>query len=223
MHKFYQAGYSEPGLTTELPSEQESARLIENNFFGSAKDYHYHVDILRALGMGPGAKILDYGASWGYATYQFRKAGFDAIGFELSRPRAEFGKRLGLEILTTLPSENEAYDAVYSCQVLEHVSNPEETLLEQLRLVRPGGLVIAHTPNGSEAARHANPKAFHRLWGKVHPVLLTDQFILQRFGSLIHYISSDDRPSVLRMWSKEKSQIGALDRTGLFIVLVKQK
>ena len=43
MHKFYQAGYSEPGLTTELPSEQELARLIENNFFGSAKDYHYQI------------------------------------------------------------------------------------------------------------------------------------------------------------------------------------
>ena len=223
MDKFYQAGYSEPGLTTELPSEEELTTLLENNFFGSAKDYHYHVDIFRALGLGSGAKILDFGANWGYATYQFRKAGFDATGFELSRPRAEFGKRLGLEILTTLPSKAETYDAVYSCQVLEHVPNPEETLLEQLRLVRPGGLVIAHTPNGSEAARHANPNAFHRLWGKVHPVLLTDQFILQRFGSLIHYISSDDRPSVLHMWSKEKSQIGALDRTGLFIVLVKQK
>lgn len=222
MDKFYQAGYDEPGLTTELPSEGELARLIANNFSGSVKDYHYHVDIFRALGLRPSAKILDFGANWGYATYQFRQAGFDATGFELSRRRAEFGERLGLKILTTPPSEAGAFDAVYSCQVLEHVPNPEETLQEQLKLVRSGGLVIAHTPNGSKAARHANPKAFHHLWGKVHPVLLTDQFILRRFGSLTHYISSGDRPSEIRKWSKKESQVGCLDEPGLFFVLVKE-
>lgn len=221
MAKFYQAGYDEPGLTTELPDDSELARLLATGFAGSSKDFRYHVDILRAVGLGHGARILDYGANWGYATYQFREAGFDARGFELSRPRAEFGRHLGVEIATQLPTEAESFDAVYSCHVLEHVPNPEQTIREQLRLVRPGGLVLAHTPNGSAAARRANPEGFHRVWGRVHPVLLTGQFVVRRFGEFTHYVSSDDQPSVLRNWSRAESVTGPLDGGGLFFVLVK--
>ncbi len=221
MVKFYQSDYNEPGLTTELPDERALAHLLATDFVGSAKDFSYHVEILRALGLGPRARVLDYGANWGYATYQFRKAGFDAQGFELSRPRAEFAQRLGLAIATQPPAQPESFDAVYSCHVLEHVPNPEQTIREQLGLVRPGGMVLAHTPNGSAAARRANREGFHRVWGKVHPVLLTEQFVVRRFGGLTHYVSSDDQPSVLRGWSRTESRIGRVDGGGLFFVLVK--
>jgi 2-polyprenyl-3-methyl-5-hydroxy-6-metoxy-1,4-benzoquinol methylase len=128
---------------------------------------------------------------------------------------------LGVEIATQLPAEGESFDAVYSCHVLEHVPNPDQAIKDQLALVRPGGLVIAHTPNGSPAVRRANPAAFHRVWGKVHPVLLTEAFVLRRFGSLTHYVSSDDRPCVLSSWSRMESRIGRTDGGGLFVVLVK--
>lgn len=221
MAAFYQSGYDEPGLTTELPDERALAHLLATGFVGSAKDFSYHVEILRALGLRRGARILDYGANWGYATYQFRKAGFDARGFELSRPRAEFGRRLGVEIATQPPTAAEFYDAVYSCHVLEHVPNPEQTIREQLALVRPGGLVLAHTPNGSVAARRANPAAFHRVWGKVHPVLLTGEFIQSRFSTILHYVSSHDQPGSLREWARTNAKIGPLEGGGLFFVLVK--
>lgn len=221
MADFYQTGYKEPGLTTELPNEVELKRLVETEFIGSSKDYHYHVEIFRALGLGKGAKILDYGANWGYATYQFRREGFNAQGFELSRTRADFGKRLGVEISTQSPTDADSFDAVYSCHVLEHVPSPEQAIREQLRLVRPGGLVLAHTPNGSSAVRLENPKAFHHLWGKVHPVLLTDQFLVKRFKRYAKYVSSNDNPSTVRNWSRQETRVGNVNGSGLFFVLVK--
>ena len=221
MDKFYQTEYSEPGLTTELPAQEELARLLKTEFAGSPKDFHYHINIFRALGIGDGAKILDFGANWGYTTYQLCKAGFDAQGFEPSRTRAEFGKNLGLEISTQIPQVEGAFDAVYSCHVLEHVPNPEQTIRDQLRLVRSGGMVLAHTPNGSLAARKADPEAFHLRWGKVHSVLLNDEFLKRGFGQLKHYIASDDNPEELRKWSQKKSKVGDVSGSGLFFVLVR--
>lgn len=128
-----------------------------------------------------------------------------------------------MDIATQPPSAAESFDAVYSCHVLEHVPNPEQTIREQLVLVRPGGLVLAHTPNGSAAARRANAAAFHRVWGKVHPVLLTGEFIQNRFGTLRHYVSSNDRPGTLREWTRQAAKLGPLDGGGLFFVLVKPR
>jgi hypothetical protein len=32
--------------------------------------------------------------------------------------------------------------------------------------------------------------AFHQLWGKVHPVLLTDEFVKQNYGDEVVYLDS---------------------------------
>src|SRR5205809_58870 len=150
---FYQSAYVEPGLTTDLPSAQELQHLLATGFKGSGKDFSYHLKIFAALGLSPGARILDFGANWGYLTFQLRVAGFDADGFEISRTRARFARNLGLEIMTDKSKIRGRYDAVYSSHVLEHTCNPRATLIEQLEWVRPGGLVIAHTPNGSKEWR----------------------------------------------------------------------
>ncbi len=220
MTSFYENDYSEPGLTTELPSEAVLADLLSNNFRGSAKDFSYIMSVLRAAGLQPGQRLLDYGANWGYATYQFRKAGFSADGLEISTPRARFARKLGLEIATDARELRGGYDMVYSCHVLEHVPNPRETIRQQLALTRSGGLVIGHTPNGSAAWRVADPGAFHRLWGKVHPVLLTDEFIRRSFSNYVTYVSSSDQPEQLREWDQKCSFVGDTSARGLFFVIV---
>src|SRR5580700_8398200 len=95
MKAFYEDGYAEPGLTTELPCDAELRVLIDTEFRGSSKDFSYHIEILRALGLTAGSRLLDFGANWGYSTWQFQKAGFAAEGFELSRNRAAFARKLG--------------------------------------------------------------------------------------------------------------------------------
>jgi SAM-dependent methyltransferase len=221
MANFYQEGYDEPGITTELPTDHVLEGFLATNFKGSPKDFSYHIDIFKSLGLKPGNKLLDFGANWGYATYQFKKAGFDTDAFELSRPRAAFGKKLGVEISTKYPEMNGEYDMVYSCHVLEHVPNPLESIQKMLEMVKVGGLVVGHTPNGSPSFRKKNPKLFHRTWGRVHPVLLSDQFVSTNFGGHQVYVSSDDRPATVGKWDKKTRLIGSTDSNGFFFAIVK--
>jgi hypothetical protein len=217
---FYQHDYEAHGFASEMPTEAQLKHLLETNFKGSEKDFSYHISILKALGLRPGNRVLDYGASWGYATYQFKQAGFVADGFEISRPRAEFGWRLGLDIHKQLPDCRRCYDAVYSCHVLEHVPNPLALTRGMLDWVKPGGLVAAHTPNGSLHWRQSNPKGFHSTWGQVHPFLLSDEFVVGNFGHLPCYVSSDDRPEVVGTWDKQTRFIGNVQGAGLFFALI---
>ncbi len=173
---FYQKAYRS-GMTTDLPGGEALAELLATKFEGTEKSARRTIETLRAAGVEPGARVLDFGASWGYTAWQLRDAGYRADAFEVSVPRAEFGKRLGLDIETRLDALGTGYDAVYSGHVLEHVPNPADSIRAQIGLVRPGGVVIAYTPNGSAAWRAHNPPSFHRKWGQVHPVLLTERFV----------------------------------------------
>src|SRR5262245_61665794 len=86
MSDFYDVGYSEPGLTTEFPDDKQLSELLENGFKGSEKDFTYHASILSALKVPVNGRILDFGANWGYASWQFARAGFDVKSFEISKP-----------------------------------------------------------------------------------------------------------------------------------------
>jgi hypothetical protein len=74
---FYEFGYAEPGLTTGLPDEDQLSKLLENNFKDSEKDFTHHLSIFTVLNGPANARILDFGANWGYASWQFARAGFD--------------------------------------------------------------------------------------------------------------------------------------------------
>jgi SAM-dependent methyltransferase len=219
MADFYQESYAEPGLTTELPDTATLERLIETEFKQSSKDFSYHLRVLQALGLQSGSRLLDYGANWGYMTWQFQRAGVDVTAFEISKPRAAYGHQLGVKIHTALEEVGMGFDMVYSCHVLEHVPDPAESLRQQLKLVRPGGLVVAHTPNGSPSHRAKHRDVFHHTWGRVHPVLLTDQFVAHLAGMHPYLITSDDSPESIRTWDQEGQELRDTSGEGFFFAI----
>jgi SAM-dependent methyltransferase len=219
MSDFYDVGYSEPGLTTQLPNDKQLSQLLKTAFKGSEKDFTYHVSILQALKVPVNGRILDFGANWGYASWQFARAGFDVKSFEISHRMAAFGKQLDLTIHTDINEVGRGFDAVYSCHVLEHTSNPREVLLKQLSLVKPGGLVAAHTPNGSKGFRLKHYTDFHRAWGQVHPVLLSDGFVRSVADSLPYIVTSDDRPESLANWDGISQVQQSTDEAGFFFAI----
>lgn len=223
MHKFYQHEYDIDGLATYLPNEQELEHYLDSGFIESKKDFSWHIKILESLGMKPGLDMLEFGSSWGYATWQFKKAGFNVDAYELSVPRAAYGKKLGVDIETDIEKIEGPYDFIYSCHVLEHVPNPKEILIQQMAWLKPGGMLVAHTPNGSLQHRLSNKKGFHKSWGLVHPVLLTDEFIQNLFASESLYISSDDRPESICQWGGDTRVVDDCDADGLFFVIRKEK
>lgn len=63
-----------------------------------------------------------------------------------------------------LPYEDNRFDIIFARSVFEHVGNPEFTAQELLRIVKPGGIIAATTPNKwGYIARGASlvPNRFH--------------------------------------------------------------
>ncbi len=120
--RFYQEEY-QSALTTALPEPDALETMLASAFRGTEKDLGDKIETFRALGLPAGARILDYGSSWGYGVWQLNVAGYQAEGFEVSRPRAGYGRRsLGVTIHTdTSQLAKNAYDAVFTNHVLEHV------------------------------------------------------------------------------------------------------
>lgn len=222
MFDFYQVGYRQAGLTTDLPNEDKLAVLLESNFRGTEKDATSIIAVLQSLGMAKGDKVLDYGANWGYSVYQLRKAGFDAEGFEISKPRANFGSKLGLTLHTSLASITSKYDYVFSSHVLEHVPNPVETIREQLSLASDNGLVLGFTPNGSLPRKAVDHYGFHKNWCRVHPVLLTGDFITKNFSDVRCFTTSSRDVTALSRWNRSSSEVSELTGSELLFALCKR-
>jgi len=58
--RFYNLDY-EQGFTTEMPSDQDLAGLLETNFAGTDREFSAYVKALNSLPLPEGAKIFDYG------------------------------------------------------------------------------------------------------------------------------------------------------------------
>ena len=180
--QFYQVDYTE-GFTTDLPDEATLRKLIETRFAGTEKSYAEYIRVLTALGAAPGCRLYDYGCSWGYGSWQFAQAGYQVRAFEISRPRGEFARqRLGVDCTQVLPTaatvgdQTHTFDVFFSAHVLEHVPSPAAVIDLARALLKPGGLFVAFTPNGSAEHRAVDPAGWHTTWGKVHPNMLDEQY-----------------------------------------------
>lgn len=189
---YYQQQYQQ-ATVTDLPSEAELKGHLATNFRNVGRDLTEHLGLVRQFSTGK--KLLDFGASWGYCTWQFQQAGYDAVGFEISRPRTEFGqKMLGVSMVnstTSLPSHS--VDIIYASHVLEHMPDPGVPLHEFRRLLAPGGKVFIFVPNGAgEPARRLGVK-WTPLINQRHVMAYTPRFFansLTRQGFLVEIASS---------------------------------
>jgi 2-polyprenyl-3-methyl-5-hydroxy-6-metoxy-1,4-benzoquinol methylase len=156
---YYEAQYGdfEQGPVTSLPTIEEVRELQRRGFAESvwgAKDRLRLITQLKAQG-----RLLDYGCSWGYFVAQAKAAGFDAIGYEISRTRAKFGQQmLNIEVLheaTALEGlQSGSIDVIYSSHVLEHLTSLTDVFPLFRRLLAPGGILMIFVPNcGGLSAR----------------------------------------------------------------------
>jgi len=151
-----------------------------------------------------GARVLDYGASWGYGCWQLQQAGFSAVGFEVSKPRTRYARqKLQQDVFDDLAAIEGAFDVFFSCHVLEHLPSPTDALQYARQVLRPGGLFVAFTPNGSVACLNRDPSTYHRRWGMVHPCYLDEEYYRTMFS---------DRPKLLASNPYDDRELSAWDR-----------
>src|SRR5688572_1633473 len=101
-HTFYQRDY-DSGFTTNMPSPEALKAYVRTGFADTPKDFRRYIDVLKVLGAKPGDRILDFGCSWGYGTWQLKQHGFDAIGHDVSETRVAYARgELGVDAKTDL-------------------------------------------------------------------------------------------------------------------------
>ena len=120
--------------------------------------------IKEELKLEPGSlKVLDIGCGGGFLAEEFaglgcRVTGLDPASDLLEAARAHARSR-GLEIEYVhgsgeqLPFEDGAFDLVYCCDVLEHVSDLDKVIAETARVVKPGGYYFYDTINRTPQSR----------------------------------------------------------------------
>ncbi len=192
-NKFYQDDYKEKdNITVTLPSVDELINLKAGRFNHGNKNASRYDRIFKCLYPGNSSlNIIDYGCSWGYISWQLTQMGHYVQGFEISLPRAAYGRQnLNIEISTdenVLKGDN---DIFFSSHVIEHHPSIAGMITLAKKLLTKDGFFIAVSPNGSPQYRERDPSGFHQAWGKVHPNYLNAQFYKTIFKNLPYYIGS---------------------------------
>lgn len=101
---------------------------------------------------GNGTTLLDIGCGEGFFLFNASRAGYRIKGIELSQGATAYAKReFGLDVqagaFEELQLPENYFDVVTLWQVLEHLPHPLEVLKETHRILKPGGLIAASTPD----------------------------------------------------------------------------
>jgi len=118
--------------------------------------------------------VLDFGCGEGYGTNLISKHSTSVIGIDISDEtiadaQAKYAaSNIQLQTIkpietSPLPFKDESFDVVVSFQVIEHIFKDDIYLKEICRVLKPDGLVMIATPNGTFRLL-----PFQNPWNKYH-------------------------------------------------------
>jgi 2-polyprenyl-6-hydroxyphenyl methylase/3-demethylubiquinone-9 3-methyltransferase len=125
-------------------------------YFKSALVKRYGQDLRRVA-------LLDIGCGGGVLTEEFAEMGCRATGIDISPRSIQIARShamlSGLSIdyqvgtATSLSFENETFDVVSCCDVLEHIHDWRQVIAEAARVLKPGGLFFFDTINRTRQSK----------------------------------------------------------------------
>ena len=121
-----------------------------------------------------GAEVLEIGCGRGgfscwiaktWPSMKLTAADFSTTAVNLGRSFAETSgiENIGWTVtdIQKMPWANASFDAVFSCETIEHVPHPRLALLELARVLRPGGRLFLTVPN------YFNFAGLHRIYREI--------------------------------------------------------
>ncbi len=160
------------GVTPETYFKHHETESKAKNAAGLLKE-------AEALVRGKGT-LLDIGAGRGELLRAAVECGWKAVGIEPSTTFAEYAVRQSGAEIRREPVEkcgfsSLSFDVVILAAVLEHLYNPNETIQEISRILRPGGALFLDVPN-EEGLYFRLGNLYQRLKGRDWVVNLAPTF-----------------------------------------------
>ena len=193
--RFYTGLYQEAGLTTNLPSHESLEIMMKTQFKGTNKDFAPRIALLKKY--KESGALLDFGASWGYGSWQIQEHGFEVTAFEVDVNRAAYGeKHLELRYFTEwqkLLDSGLTFDVIFTSHVLEHLPEIHSIFRQFYSLLNPNGILQIYVPN---CTNMVDQSVFHRkksfAFGQKHAIAFDDSFFkrnLPQYGFQIEQIN----------------------------------
>ena len=134
------------------------------NFFKEHMDYPF----VHFQGLKKG-KLLELGVGSGDTLKLLNNWGWQVEGLDFDPEAVKYAASQGLKVyegdIFSQQFPDESFDAIFSSHVLEHVPDPISLMQESLRILKPGGVFVAITPNASSKLH----KAFKSNWRGLEP------------------------------------------------------
>jgi SAM-dependent methyltransferase len=114
-------------------------------------------------------RLLEIGFGAGSFLQAAARAGWQATGVEVSQPAVDHVRAMGFDVFHGELSEADYpegdFDVIIASELFEHVADPRRLIEKSVKLLRPGGLLWATTPNG----RGLSGKLLGPRWTTVSP------------------------------------------------------
>lgn len=115
---------------------------------------HYELieaDLALMRQIAPAAdRVLDVGAGRGSFVLEARRNGLQALALDMQPEAGALWQRLGVPGAVgdgrAIPFRDASFDAVRLKEIIEHVQDPLTLVREAKRVLKPGGIFIAHVP-----------------------------------------------------------------------------
>ncbi|MBN1898908.1 MAG: class I SAM-dependent methyltransferase, partial [Spirochaetes bacterium] len=190
-----------------MPGKEDLNRLYPQdsyysyqNFLQKKKSWKYRLErfFIRIETKDPllePGKLLDIGCGSGSFLYDMRKKGWETFGVEISKNACDTGKRSGLNIFCGTLAEarfkKDQFDYIRSNHSFEHMVDPNRTLEEMRRILKPGGKVLIGVPH----IKSMNATVFKEYWyylgAPFHPFnysVITLQKMLEKHGFIVEKV-----------------------------------
>jgi SAM-dependent methyltransferase len=133
----------ERALASSPFDEEKTRGILEDHFAGMQRRVAFALERWPQLAS---SAVLDVGCSYGHCLAHF---GPGSVGIDSNAQHAAFARAIGLDARVVeahgeLPLDPGSFDAIWMCDVVEHLVGPHEVLRGLRPLLRPDGVLIVY-------------------------------------------------------------------------------
>jgi 2-polyprenyl-3-methyl-5-hydroxy-6-metoxy-1,4-benzoquinol methylase len=128
-------------------------QTVEHYSYLASEVLHLLAEQRRIIGAERRIRVLDYGMGWSAWLQMARSFGAVVSGVELSDPKVEYARSIGISVLSSAEIAAMQFDIICTEQVFEHVAHPAPLLELLVSALAPTGFLKISVPEGHSAKK----------------------------------------------------------------------